>query len=210
MMEHEDPWFRLQPSVIEGLEHLSLVDGTMSPAADDVLLYSQPTPSYCCSLSANAYGIEFESFRIRDYDSDQLLFEVAQEPGAEKVDLTTIPPEYEDQVRCISYDFGAAFLDLKTIGTTLTFSVGNQEIPNFRMIERHYFRDTLLRSFDFHFGFCIPNSTNTWEAIYDMPELDPELKQLMIDNPWETQSDSFYYVGDEMVLHNKAKYAYTE
>ena len=77
------------------------------------------------------------------------------------------------------------------------------------MIERHYFRDQLIKSFDFNFGFCIPNSTNTWEAIYDMPPLDPELKELMIANPWETQSDSFYYVGEEMVLHNKAKYAYS-
>ena len=82
------------------------------------------------------------------------------------------------------------------------------------MIERHYFRDQLIKSFDFNFGFCIPNSTNTWEAIYDMPPLDPELKELMIANPWETQSDSFYFVTHEdglerMVMHNKAKYAYS-
>ena len=31
----------------------------------------------------------------------------------------------------------------------------------------------------------------------------------MIDFPWETQSDSFYFVGDELVMHNKAKYAFT-
>lgn len=33
--------------------------------------------------------------------------------------------------------------------------------------------------------------------------------QDMINNPWETQSDSFYFVDDVMVMHNKAKYAYT-
>ena len=33
-------------------------------------------------------------------------------------DLSMIPPEMEDQVRCISYDFGADFLELETIGTT--------------------------------------------------------------------------------------------
>ena len=32
----------------------------------------------------------------------------------------------------------------------------------------------------------------------------------MCANPYETESDSFYYVGDEMIMHNKAKYAYTE
>jgi hypothetical protein len=50
---------------------------------------------------------------------------------------------------------------------SLTFSVGPEPIENFRMIERHYFRDILIKSFDFNFGFCIPNSTNTWEAIYE-------------------------------------------
>jgi len=176
---------------------------------DEVLTYAEPTPGYCCPLSANIYGIEFESFRIRDYETQQCLFEVAKDPDAPPLDLSTLPPEMEDQVRCISYDFGAEFLDLRTVGTTLQFAVGPHEVPNFRMIERHYFRDILVKSFDFDFGFCIPNSVNTWEAIYDLPELDPELKQMMIDCPWETQSDSFYYVGDTMIMHNKAKYAYT-
>ena len=72
---------------------------------------------YCCPLTANTYGIEFESFHIRDYHSQQILFEVAKDPD-QKVDLTQIPPEMEDQVRCIAYDFGADFLSLETIGTT--------------------------------------------------------------------------------------------
>lgn len=179
------------------------------PTVDDVLNYTRPTPGYMCKLTANTYGIEFNSFRIRDYDTQEQLFEVVKDPNMPSIDLSQIPPEMEDQVRCISYDFGAGFLDLEAIGTTLDFSVGPREVEDFRMIERHYFRDTLIKSFDFTFGFCIPNSTNTWEAIYDMPPLDPELKQLMIDNPWETESDSFYYVGDELIMHNKAKYAYT-
>ncbi|KAL1524822.1 hypothetical protein AB1Y20_019702 [Prymnesium parvum] len=193
------------------MQGLSLDDTAAyyAPAADEVLTYTEPTPGYCCPLSANIYGIEFESFRIRDYETGQCLFEVSKDPEAPPIDLNNLPPEMEDQVRCISYDFGAEFLDLKTVGTTLQFAVGPNEVPNFRMIERHYFRNHLIKSFDFNFGFCIPNSVNTWEAIYDLPELDPELKQQLIDFPWETQSDSFYYVGETMIMHNKAKYAYT-
>ena len=26
--------------------------------------------------------------------------------------------------------------------------------------------------------------------------------------PWETQSDSFYFCGDQLIMHNKAQYAY--
>jgi len=194
-------------------DHLTMVDGCVPPDPDTVLTYNEPTPGYCCPLSANIYDIEFERFHIRDLsgftEEQQILFEVAKEPGQPKINSSMIPPSMEDQVRCICYDFGDAFLQLTAIGTTLTFSNGPQEIPNFRMIERHYFRDNLIKSFDFNFGFVIPNSTNTWEAIYDMPELDPDLMEDMINNPWETQSDSFYYVNDQMVLHNKAKYAYT-
>jgi hypothetical protein len=43
------------------------------------------------------------------------------------------------------------------------------------MIERHYFRGELIKSFDFEFGFCIPNSTNTWNAVYDVPPLPEAL-----------------------------------
>merc|ERR1711988_13401 len=116
-------------------------------------------------------------------DSGVELFHVAKDPNQPSIDSANIPVEMEDQVRCISYDFGEAFLDLQSIGTTLTFSVGPYPVENFRMIERHYFKDQLLRSFDFNFGFCIPNSTNTWEAIYDMPALDPERIEAMRREP---------------------------
>lgn len=53
--------------------------------------------------------------------------------------------------------------------------VGDKPVNNFRMIERHFFRDRLLKTFDFDFGFCIPNSKNTCEHIYDFPSLSPEL-----------------------------------
>jgi hypothetical protein len=269
-----------------------------------------------CSLTDNLYKIEFNEFNIRDMDSGVQLFHVAKDPNMPDIDPATIPPELEDQVRCIQYDFGADFLQLRTIGTQLTFSIGPHEVPNFRMIERHYFRNYMIRSFDFTFGcaqqpyrcraalrgpppeaftpsalhsrlrrlpsllpsldtapprltvpaithtpcasrlstrsFCIPNTTNTWEAIYELPDLEPELMEVphthalqlsvshscraraspcaplavrshstlalrpfssrfqdMINNPWETQSDSFYFVDDVMVMHNKAKYAYT-
>ena len=136
------------------------------------------------------------------------------------------------------------------------------------MIERHYFRDKLLKSFDFEFGFCIPNSKNTCEHIYEFPGLAPDESkpciflhvpgpesrkaiklgtrfndsftqccfvksdkpkwvakpsyfrtvgvdavfllsvQEMIDAAYETRSDSFYFVDDKLIMHNKADYAY--
>ena len=31
----------------------------------------------------------------------------------------------------------------------------------------------------------------------------------MIDQPWETKSDSFYFVGEKLIMHNKALYNYS-
>lgn len=76
------------------------------------------------------------------------------------------------------------------------------------MIERHFFRDRHLKTFDFEFGYCIPHSKNTCEHIYEFPNLPTELINEMIQNPFETRSDSFYFVEDRLVMHNKADYAY--
>lgn len=57
------------------------------------------------------------------------------------------------------------------------FTVGDTPINNFRMIERHYFRDQLLKSFDFEFGFCMPSSKNTCEHIYEFPALSEDISE---------------------------------
>jgi hypothetical protein len=35
-------------------------------------------------------------------------------------------------------------------------------------------QEELAREYDIAFGFCIPNSVNTWEAEYDMPLYNAE------------------------------------
>lgn len=91
---------------------------------------------------------------------------------------------------------------------SVEFQVGNKDVKNFRMIERHFFKDVLLKTFDFNFGYCIPNSTNTCEHIYEFPKISQDLIEQMIANPFETRSDSFYFVDNKLVLHNKADYSY--
>ena len=68
---------------------------------------------------------------------------------------TALPPQ--DGLRTITYEFSEDILRLPTIGTELVFKVGaRQPVRDFRMIERHYFRDQLIKSYDFEFGFVIP------------------------------------------------------
>ena len=174
---------------------------------DIVLNHSEPATSFYCPLSANTFNIQFLQFRIRDYDSGQILFEISRDADEEAVTQEDEELD-EDEMRTVRYQFGPDFFRLKNVGTNLTFSVGSSPVKNFRMIERDYFRSTLVKSFDFLFPFCVPNSTNTWESIYTMPELPKETIKEMIACPWETKSDSFYFVEDKLVMHNKAEYSY--
>ena len=174
--------------------------------------YKGFTPKFLCGFEANTYNIKFKKFRMRDLDSGFVLFEVADdspEPTEEEQKNMKPEEELDDNSRTIRYHLGPDFLDLKNLGSSLTFSVGNQPVKNFMMIERHYFRNILIKSFEFEFAFCIPNSTNNWESIYTVPDMDPKLKEDIIKNPWETKSDSFYFVGDKLIMHNKAIYNYS-
>ncbi|NXS54583.1 U119B protein, partial [Brachypteracias leptosomus] len=177
---------------------------------EHVLGLCRVTENYLCKPEDNIYNIDFTRFKIRDLETGTVLFEIAK-PSASEHD-----EEDEDESseldasagRFVRYQFTPAFLRLRTVGATVEFTVGEKPVSNFRMIERHYFRDRLLKNFDFDFGFCIPSSRNTCEHIYEFPQLSEDLIRLMVEHPYETRSDSFYFVDNKLIMHNKADYAY--
>ncbi|XP_071946286.1 protein unc-119 homolog B-like [Antedon mediterranea] len=177
---------------------------------DDVLRLIKCTENYLCDPDANIYNIDFTRFKIRDMESNTVLFEIAKPPPSdddeeEETDTEDVDP---NAGRFVRYQFTPQFLKLTTVGATVEFQVGDQPVNNFRMIERHYFKEKLLKSFDFNFGFIIPNSKNTCEHIYEFPGLEPEQIKEMVECPFETKSDSFYFVDNKLIMHNKADYAY--
>ncbi|XP_055306847.1 protein unc-119 homolog [Sitodiplosis mosellana] len=191
---------------------------------DDVLRLTTITDDYLCSSDANIFDIDFTRFKIRDLESGTVLFEIAKPPSEQfpegSVDENTVTKDdvitNADETnnidsnagRYVRYQFTPQFLKLKTVGATVEFTVGIKPVKNFRMIERHFFRDRLLKTFDFEFGYCIPHSKNTCEHVYEFPRLSDDLVSEMISNPFQTRSDSFYFVDDCLVMHNKADYAY--
>ena len=170
---------------------------------EDVLKYTKPTTSFLCPITANLYGISFGKFVIRDVKNNKILLSVEPEEGEGPA------PIMDDESRTIRYSFPKEFLNIPQIGTSVELIVGGKEVKNFRMIERHYFKDKLLRSYDFTFGFCIPNSRNTWEVIYSLPSFTEAETADIIKHPYETKSDSFYFVGNTLIMHHKAEYEYT-
>jgi len=177
---------------------------------DDVLALKEITDTYLCSPDANTFGIDFTRFKIRDMETNTVLFEIAKPPNLPDTGSGNNVPDTTDPNagRFVRYHFTPEFLRLQKVGATVDFSVGPQPIKDFRMIERHFFRNKMLKSFDFDFGFCIPDSKNTVEHIYDFPKLESETIKQMVANPFETKSDSFYFVDGNLVMHNKADYSY--
>jgi hypothetical protein len=105
---------------------------------EDILAYTSAADDFLVELSDNVFEFKFGNFKVRDMDSGSTLFEVEREYALDN-----------DETRFIHYSFPPDILDLRTIGTTLFFSVGERPVQNLRMIERHYFRDRLLNSYDF-------------------------------------------------------------
>lgn len=89
---------------------------------------------------------------------------------------------YKDHISCVlclsicsaPCDFSMSLTFSVFRPSSVEFTVGDMPIENFRMIERHYFREKLLKSFDFEFGFCMPSSKNTCEHIYEFPPLSED------------------------------------
>jgi len=172
------------------------------------LKLERATSCYLVDGRKNDYKIDFTRFKIRDINSGSVLFEIAKpedEDMEEEIDYEECDP---DSGRFVRYRFTDEFLRLKSVGATVEFTVGPTPVENFRMVERHYFKGRMLKSFDFTFGFCMPKSKNSCEHIYDFPSLTEEEIAEMVAAPYETKSDSFYFVNDKLIMHNKADYAY--
>ena len=144
-------------------------------------------------------------FKIRDMVSNITLVEVPDD----HIPLEDLEDSPDTSERLIRYHLGPDFLKLETVGLTMYFSIGPKPINNMEMIERHYVRGRCIREFSFKFGFVIPNSTNSWEFIYDLPNLTDEEKEEINQAPWEVQSDSFYFANGSLMIHNRCEYNYS-
>ena len=167
----------------------------------------EPTEKFLCKLSDNWPQLRFGGFKIRDIVSGYTLVEV-QDDEVDNGESGTLSDEDDPSTRVIKYHLGPDFLLLRTVGLTLNFSNGPKPINKMEMVERHYFRGKVIRSYDFKFGFVIPASTNSWEFIYDLPELSDEERLEITSAPWEVKSDSFFFADGKLIIHNRADYNY--
>mmetsp|Transcript_17718 Transcript_17718/g.24772 ORF Transcript_17718/g.24772 Transcript_17718/m.24772 type:complete len:189 (-) Transcript_17718:338-904(-) len=173
---------------------------------EDACKQQTPTKGFLCPLSANKFGIDFQAFTIRDHSTDKVIFKV-QKPETQP----KLPKGFDtDRLRTIEYKFPRSFVECKTVATSLVFKVGEKPVRNFVMVERHYFKGKLVKSWEFKVDFCMPGSVNNWEAMYDLPAMKKDMVDEIVSNKHPSESDSFYFVDGKLVMHNKATYTYYE
>lgn len=96
-----------------------------------VLSLDNVTEGYLCSTLENVYNIDFTRFKIRDLETDLVLFEIAKPPseqlrtgdidGDRLKDLDGVVDGTQldaNAGRYVRYQFTAQFLKLKTVGAT--------------------------------------------------------------------------------------------
>ena len=83
---------------------------TITP--DDVLALKEITDTYLCSPDANVFGIDFTRFKIRDMETNTVLFEIAKPPNLPDTGSGNNVPDTTDPNagRFVRYHFTPEFL----------------------------------------------------------------------------------------------------
>jgi len=178
----------------------SYKDKSLKP--DDVLKMEKPTNEFLVELKDNEYGIRFIGFKIRDIDQGDTFHEFK----AQNIYDLDYFADHE-----LNYTFPQKMLTAKTIGTNLTFVVGDKEVKNLDFIERHYVDDQLMANYAFKFPFFMPNTENNIEFIYPIPNLSEQAKA-KIKNKEDVfaKSDTFIFVNQKLIIHRRANYQYID
>ena len=170
------------------------------PTIEEVLKMNEPSEYFFTEKSDNTYGIRFNSFKIRDVDNGEVFMDVNGQTQEEFDKFWSTE---------IEYVFPFKILRSKSIGTNFGMLIGNSSVKNMFFIERHYYSDQLLDTYSFKFPFFMPNSENNVEFIYNVPKLPVEITESIKNGkPFITESDTFVYVEEKLVIHRKSKFYY--
>lgn len=179
---------------------------------EQVKSLKKPTDKFLCPLKANSYALQFLKFCAKDADTKK-IFHNQELPEHKNEDLLINDDEYDseilkafDEMRTQDYNFPSDFFKTNIVSTSLEFKIGDKEIKNLTLVENHYYKEELIAQYIFEFPFCAPNSINSWEYVYELPNLPKEYIDDIVQNGTKTFSDTFFFVGGNLILHNKSVY----
>ncbi|CAF1470414.1 unnamed protein product [Rotaria socialis] len=97
-------------------------------------------------------GFQFNWMNLRDAESGKTLWQSSEDlslPGAE---LEARVPK--------------GILKCRAVSREINFT-SEEEMKNFRLEQRVYFKTAVIEEWQFSFGFVIPGSTNTWQSLIE-------------------------------------------
>ncbi|XP_077343796.1 retinal rod rhodopsin-sensitive cGMP 3',5'-cyclic phosphodiesterase subunit delta isoform X3 [Lithobates pipiens] len=121
-------------------------------------------------------GFKLNSMILRDGETGKTMWQ-----GAE--DLSFPGVEHEARVP-------KKILKCKSVSREINFA-SEEEMENFRLEQKVYFKGQCLEEWSFEFGFVMPNSVNTWQSMIEaapesqmMPAnvLTPRLRRLKLSH----------------------------
>lgn len=169
---------------------------------DKIKEITKPTEEFLVTLEDNIYGIRFKGFKVRDYDSGEVFHQFMSD-NIYELDY------FADNL--LQYSFPQKMLKSKTIGTYLTFVVGEGAVKNLDFVEKHYIQGELVKSYEFNFPLFMPKSENNIEFIYPVPSLKEDVAvKLSKGEDIEASSDTFICVDGKLVIHRRAQYVYVK
>ncbi|XP_055335351.1 retinal rod rhodopsin-sensitive cGMP 3',5'-cyclic phosphodiesterase subunit delta-like isoform X2 [Paramacrobiotus metropolitanus] len=136
-------------------------------------------------------GFKLNWMNLRDADTGKILWQGEDDlslPGLEHI--ARVPKE---------------ILKCRAVSREVNFSSAEQ-MDNFRLEQRIFFKDRCIEEWYFEFGFVIPNSTNTWQSLIEAaPESQMLPPNLLSGN---TVIETRFYDADLLVNVSKVRLFY--
>lgn len=168
---------------------------------DQALSMQKPTDKFLVKLSDNVHGVRFNGFKLRDMDTGEIYHEYYPSDIYE-LDY------FADHI--LDYSFSNKILKAKKLGSTLKLCIGDKDVKQLVIIERHYINGKIAANYSSpKYPLLFKNSENSVEFIYDMPKLPEEtVKDIENGKPVKANSDTFVFVQGKLIIHRRAKYVY--
>eukprot|EP00931_Biecheleriopsis_adriatica_P075080 TRINITY_DN49028_c0_g1_i1.p1 TRINITY_DN49028_c0_g1~~TRINITY_DN49028_c0_g1_i1.p1 ORF type:complete len:167 (+),score=30.27 TRINITY_DN49028_c0_g1_i1:54-503(+) len=141
-------------------------------------------------LQAIREGFRINWMHMRDAETGQVMWE--------SQDWDCLQTELEAQVP-------SQILSCRIVSRQLNFS-SVAMMANLRLVQEVYYNGTRLEEWNFHFGFVIPNSTNTWEQSIEAAEPEEMIPGELLSGNVVIRTT--FYDGDNLILSQDVRIWY--
>jgi retinal rod rhodopsin-sensitive cGMP 3',5'-cyclic phosphodiesterase subunit delta len=102
----------------------------------------------------------------------------------------------------------SSILDCAAVRREINFST-KKEISSLSLVQRFLLNGLCIENWSFQFGYCIPNSTNTWQQVIQSARGKDQMMKAT-DMSGKVIIDTCFYDKGDLIYQNKAKVYYVK